>query len=77
VTASLGASFCLSGGFKAFEVFTDLVGFFLEVDFRFKLFWFEPLVGFLVCRVNLDALVALAICIILTALRALVASRLG
>ena len=35
IIASLVTFFCLSRGFKAF---TNLVGFFLEADFRFKLF---------------------------------------
>jgi hypothetical protein len=46
VIASLGISFCLGGGFKGFKAFINLAGFFLEVDFRFELFWLEHLVGF-------------------------------
>ena len=46
IIASLGVFFYLGRGIKAFKVFIDLVGFFLEINFRFKLFWLEPLEGF-------------------------------
>jgi len=42
----IGVFFYLSGGFKAFKVFINLIGFFLEVNFGFKFFWLERLVGF-------------------------------
>ena len=46
IIAFLGVSFYLSEGFKAFKAFTDLVDFFLKIDFKFKLFRLKRLVGF-------------------------------